>query len=91
MSGRSIPQSAYFSSLNEILLELVSMVSAGQVPCLEPHNWAPLCPIQQDLVIPWLEEDGGLKEKWVEKRSEIKQRVVKVCLMEARSLVISTQ
>jgi hypothetical protein len=25
------------------------------------------CPIQQDLVILWVEKDQGLKEKWVEK------------------------
>ena len=26
-----------------------------------------ICPIQQDLVIPWVEEDQGLQEKRVEK------------------------
>jgi hypothetical protein len=36
---------------------------------------------------------GGppLKKKRVRKGSETKQRVVKVCLMEARSLIINTQ
>ena len=26
-----------------------------------------ISPVQQDLVIPWVEEDGGLQEKWAEK------------------------
>lgn len=34
---------------------------------------------------------ANLEEKWTRKKSETKQRVVKVCLMESRSLVISTQ
>jgi hypothetical protein len=31
------------------------------------------CPIQQDLVIPWVEEDRGLKKKWARKDSETKE------------------
>ena len=26
-----------------------------------------ICPVSQDLAIPWVEKDQGLKEKWVEK------------------------
>ena len=47
------------------------------------ENALQLCPVQQNLVIPWVEKDEACKRNGRRKGSKTKQRVVKVCLMEA--------
>ena len=51
---------AYSSSHDELLLELVSMVSTGQRSMPQALHLGATCLVQQDLVIPWVEEDRGL-------------------------------
>jgi hypothetical protein len=90
----ALPFHSGFATLSNSTGLVSSAVSGLQATCsslaYQALNLRFYCPIQQDLVIPWIEEDRGLKEKQTEK-GETKQRVVKACLMEARSLIISTQ
>jgi hypothetical protein len=58
--------------LNGEKLETIPLKSGTRHGCpLSPYPFnIVLCPVQQDLIIPWVKEDRGLKEKRAEKREQ---------------------
>ena len=91
MSSRSIPQTAYSSSHEELLLELLPVVSAMQRSMPRALCLGATCPIQQVLVILWVEEDRGLQEKQAKKGKRDQAELSRSDFNEAKSLVICTQ
>jgi hypothetical protein len=54
-----------FKSLKKEIKEILRR--RKDLPCSWIGRINIACPVQQDLVILWVEEDRGLQEKWVEK------------------------